>query len=294
MLPTLTAVDEIGGTPRRARIKAEVISNLEIGADVLADTTKRGTASKFEVKVDFAISRLAAGGLLDPASAGEYRPTQRGREVLGMSEELATEECNRVWDRVMKAIRARRSAQSAKSPLHGAGGTLDAPGSDTDDSDLEDSAPPALLPFLHSMPWEAFERLVPDLLREYGMDVERTGKRGKADGGIDAVGTARLSDIFSCKVAIQCKQYIPSAKVERRHVSALRDDGRKVGAERLILITTGQFSDDVHKEAQSAIPNVELIDGQRLCRLMLTKSWGAQINAAGEVEIDEAFFERYW
>ena len=121
-----------------------------------------------------------------------------------------------------------------------------------------------LLDQLMGMRPDAFERLAQRLLREADFDsVNVTGKSG--DGGIDGLGVYRLG-LMSFPVFFQCKRYQSSvgSGAVRYFPGAMAGRGDKG-----LVITTGSFTADAKIEAaRDGAPPIDLIDGDRLCRLL--------------------------
>lgn len=148
-----------------------------------------------------------------------------------------------------------------------------------------------LIARLMQLPPDGFERLAQRILREAGfVNVTVTGKSG--DGGIDGVGTYRLS-LVSFPVYFQCKRYkgavTPGAVRDFRGAMAGR-------GEKGLLITTGSFTRDAQAEAtRDGAPPVELIDGDRLCGLLKEFRPGIEIRQRIEedVTVNPSFFDEY-
>jgi len=136
----------------------------------------------------------------------------------------------------------------------------------------------------------SFEKLTQRLLRESGfVEVEVTGRSG--DGGIDGKGIAKMSGLLSFHVIFQCKRYKGSITP-----SQIRDfRGAMQGrADKGIFITTGNFTRDARKEAtRDGAPPIDLIDGEMLCEKLKEFSLGVKTRIVEEVEIDEAFFDKF-
>jgi restriction system protein len=136
-----------------------------------------------------------------------------------------------------------------------------------------------------------FERLAQRVLREAGFtNVTVTGRSG--DGGIDGVGTYRLS-LVSFPVYFQCKRYRGS--VPSRDVRDFR--GALVGrGEKGLFITTGSFTREAQREAnrEGATP-IELIDGPVLCDLLKEYRLGVSviIRTVEDVSVRGEFFDDF-
>jgi restriction system protein len=95
--------------------------------------------------------------------------------------------------------------------------------------------------------------------------------------------------VLSATVAVQVKRYDPASTVGREVVALFQRDASAVGAERAILVTLGRFSGPARKAAASATPHVDLIDGERLCELMLAKEVGVRRMPV----VDPEWFDRF-
>ena len=126
-------------------------------------------------------------------------------------------------------------------------------------------------------------------MREAGfLSVTVAGKSG--DGGIDGVGTYRLS-LVSFPVFFQCKRY--QDVVAPRDVRDFRGamSGR---GDYGLLITTGTFTAEAKREATRAgAPTIDLIDGDRLCDLLKEYELGVKTNVrrVEDVEVESRFFD---
>lgn len=136
-----------------------------------------------------------------------------------------------------------------------------------------------------------FERLGQRVLREAGfVNVTVTGRSG--DGGIDGVGTYRLS-LVSFPVYFQCKRYrgTVTAGPVRDFRGAMAERGEKG-----LLITTGSFTREAQSEAgRDGAPPVELIDGEGLSDLLKEFGLGVEVKQRIEEEVTVAprFFSEY-
>jgi restriction system protein len=129
------------------------------------------------------------------------------------------------------------------------------------------------------------------ILREAGFtNVTVTGKSG--DGGIDGVGTYRLS-LVSFQFYFWCKRY--RGTVSPRDVRDFR--GAMVGrGEKGLFITTGSFTRDAqHEAARDGAPPIELIDGEQLCDLLKHYRLGVAVQQRIEegVIVRPEFFDDY-
>lgn len=145
-----------------------------------------------------------------------------------------------------------------------------------------------IIELLMRLPPAGFERLSQRILREAGFtQVVVTGRSG--DDGIDGHGTLQINALVSFKVLFQCKRYRKS--VSPSHIRDFRGamGGR---ADKGIIITTGTFTAEARREAsRDGVPPIELIDGEKLVRMLEELELGLKPISA--FEVDEAFFDEF-
>ena len=73
----------------------------------------------------------------------------------------------------------------------------------------------------------------------------------------------------------------------RETVALFQRDAVAAGAERAVFITLGGFTEPARKAATRATPTVELIDGERLARLIQEQQIGLL------TAVDDGWFERF-
>jgi restriction system protein len=215
---------------------------------------------------------LTRAGLIDSSKRGVWALTAEGRNTS-----LSHEEALEVF-RV-----THRELPDEHGPEDSSG----------DEDATEDEEEPAvahrsaLMQKLLSMPPDAFERLCQRLLRESGFEkVHVTGRSG--DGGLDGNGVLQVNPFVSFQVLFQCKRYQGSvgAPVVRDFRGAMM--GR---ADKGIILTTGTFTAEAHKEAvRDGVPPIELVDGDKLLGLMESLELG--VTPVTAYEIDERFFNQ--
>ena len=140
---------------------------------------------------------------------------------------------------------------------------------------------------IRSMDPFGFERLSMRLLRECGFDeVSVTKKSG--DGGIDGYGILKINDLFSMKVAFQCKRY-SDTKISAEDIRQFRGT-LPANIERGIFITTGQYTRSAIEEAKrSDVKNIDLINGDKFIDKLAEHEIGCK--KIETYKIEEGFFE---
>jgi restriction system protein len=242
----------------------------------LAVPSRNGRGGLIEYRLAWARSYLKGMGLLENSERGVWSTTERGRSVTEV-------ELPDLYATYVTAVRAGRKEKQAETT------EADDVASHTDGSLEAGEWKDELLSTLKAMAPERFERLAKRLLREAGfVSVNVTGKSG--DGGIDGVGTYRLS-LVSFPVFFECKRYSGSVRAGnvrdfRGAMSGRGDYG--------LLITTGTFTSDAkHEATRDGAPTIDLIDGDRLCDLLKKYQLGVRttVREVEDIEIVPGFFD---
>lgn len=273
MLPTLTVLDELGGSGSNEEINDAVIAGQGFSQAQLDVVYEKSGAPVLVDRLSWARSYLKMPGFLASAGRGVWVLTDAGREALSLNADQLRKKVNEAYRR-LNAERQKKSAID-NAEAHKA----------EDEADWSDR----LLAKLKSIEPAAFERLAQRLLRESGfVKVEVTGKAG--DGGIDGVGVLRMN-LISFQVLFQCKRYAGSVSA-----GTVRDfRGAMQGrADKGLIITTGTFTTDAKREAtRDGAPAIDLVDGELLCQLLKERGLGVTVRqvVVEEVDIDAGFFD---
>lgn len=282
MLPTLRAVEALGGSSSGGQIREWVVDHVGLTEEQVALTyasseESQATRSGSIVldRCDWARSYCKLGGVLESPRRGLFLITDLGREILSLDDDAARARLRELDASVRKDRRAREQKHN--------GNELVIPSGDDEDATWKD----ALRARLHRLSSDGFERFTLYLLREFGLVLDWTGPG--ADEGIDGIGTAPISAVLSLTVAVQAKRYEPSRTVGRADVALLQRDAAAVGAERAVFVTLGRFSESARRASRTVTPTVDLIDGDRLCELVEQQSIGIRT----VTQVDEDWFDRF-
>jgi restriction system protein len=281
LLPTLRAVEALGGSAKAREISDQIIDDLGFDDEMLGFTYENKPEKAVLIdRMDWARSYSKLGGALESPRRGLFLLSPLGREILALPDDEAVRRCAEMD----KELRRARGAK--KKPI-----TADPAGDDENDVDLDDEDDDAwkepVLRRLHALSPTGFEEFVIYVLRAYGLELRRVG--GSGDEGIDGIGLAPITPVLSVRVAVQAKRYEPGRTVSRDAVALFQRDASAAGAERAVFVTLARFTEPARKAATLATPNVDLIDGGRLCDLMRDEEVGVKIRP----EVDESFFERF-
>ena len=282
MRPTIQALKELGGSGNTEEIFRKVSDILNMSDDVLA--ILHGDTSQSEVQYRLAWSRTYLKG------AGLISNSARGVWAL-ISNEI---EPDKIDPReIVQKVSATNRSKVPKSTVLGLT-SIQNPVSVGVSEDTDPDAPEEVTVWherLHQvllgLSPAAFERLAQRLLRESGfIDVEVTGRTN--DGGIDGIGTARVSGFLSFRVLFQCKRY--QGTISSSQIRDFR--GAMVGrTDSGLFITTGTFTREAVKEAtRDGAPTIDLIDGAQLVQRLKELNLGVKIELVEAISVDGAWF----
>jgi restriction system protein len=279
ILPTLRAVEKLGGSAKSREITNQIISDLVLDDDALGVMYENRPETAVIIdRMDWARSYSKLGGALESPRRGLFLLSPLGREILSLPEDEAVERCV-VMDREVRRSRGTKKKPVAVDP------SPDEIQVELPDEDNAWKGP--VLRRLHALSPTGFEEFVIYLLRAYGLELRRVG--GSGDEGIDGIGLAPITPVLSVRVAVQAKRYDPGSTVSRDAVALFQRDASAAGAERAVFVTLGRFTEPARKAATFTTPNVDLVDGDRLCDLMRDEEVGVKIRP----EVDGSFFESF-
>jgi restriction system protein len=272
--PVLVALKELGGSGRPKEVIEKVAKNENI-PDKIREETIRNGSSKFDNQVAWARQYLVYEGLIDNSKRGVWTLTPLGKKTT-----LTEEESHKIF---LKRVAIFQELRKDK-------------GNEETTEELEEVVEKQinndnanLLDVLKSLSPIGFEHLCKRLLREHGFENLEVTQRSR-DEGIDGYGTLELNPFISIKIVFQCKRY--KGTVSREKIGDFRNAvmGR---ADKGIMITTGNFSEDAKREAErdGVIP-IDLIDGEKLVELFEQVELGLKQKTV--YDIDYKFFEEYY
>lgn len=290
LLPVLATINDAHGTLAKREVDEAVVERAGITPEQLSisyPSDAQAKGSKVLHRIAFARSSMKACGALDNPQRGIWTLTPVGRALLALGDEAirqADADARKSLPSALKRQAARPAPEEPEAqpversrqydPQDGEAG----PNPELADLNWREQ----LLERVQALPPDAFERLCARLLRIAGcIRVEVTQRSD--DEGIDGVGILEVS-LLSFPVFFQAKRYRslvgPAVVRELRGAMAGRGD-------KGILITSGTVSKRARDEAtRPGTPPIDLIDGDRLCDLLLVHQLGVELQPV----VDEAFF----
>jgi restriction endonuclease Mrr len=97
--------------------------------------------------------------------------------------------------------------------------------------------------------WEAFEKIIAEVLASKGFTVELTGKAFGQSGDILAIRTDELG--IETKYLVECKKYSPRRKVGLNVVNAFVGAAWRAGVDHALLVTTSRFTKGIQARKAS-------------------------------------------
>ena len=275
LVPTIKALQELGGSGSIEEINSKVYMIAEISDEILQiPHGVEGTDSEVDYRLAWSRTYLKKFGLLENSSRGIW--------ALSKSD-ITLNELDPI--EIIKAVKEQAKLAPSKTKTPSTEQQIE--NEITKEVDNLEGWKEQLLDVLYNIKPAAFERLSQRLLRESGFfQVEVTGKAG--DGGIDGKGIVRVSGLLSFHVIFQCKRYKGSVTP-----SQIRDfRGAMQGrADKGLVITTGTFTREAVKEAtRDGAPPIDLINGEMLCDKLKELKLGVETKLTETVEIKNDWF----
>lgn len=286
--PVIKALRQLGGSGSIEEIDTSVAEIEGFDEDTQAVLHGTGPRTELQYRLAWARTYLKNQNLVVNSRRGVWAITEQGNSV-SEDETLALIAS---WRRTQPPAQSDDSDDNSTSAYPHDQAALNISFSERDRTEIAPDEPKWKIELLHQLlsldPFE-FEHLTRRLLREEGFIQTEVTRRSR-DGGIDGVGTFRIS-LISFRVFFQCKRYAGSVRASevRDFRGAMQGRGDKG-----LLITTGSFTNDAKYEAsrEGAIP-IELIDGDRLCDLLRERELGVitEEKTIQTVRVDREFFE---
>ncbi|MDK4338811.1 restriction endonuclease [Corynebacterium pseudodiphtheriticum] len=270
VVPVLKAMQVLGGSARANEITEHVL-DLVPGSEDLQQITypTRPNLSVLIDRIGWARTKAKRIGALEQPGQGMYLLTDKGEELLELTEADAFDKVQQLNREISRAQRQRKKlekeAKTADSEVEDDISDAEIR-EDSDEEEMDRDWKSQLLERLHQLSPDGFEKFVIYLLRRQGLHLQQTG--GSGDEGVDAIGTAPISSVLSSRVAVQVKRYAPDKPIGRDTVALFQRDAHTKGAERAIIVTLSRFTEPARKAATASVPTVDLISGDRLAELI--------------------------
>jgi restriction system protein len=260
--------------------------------EIMQEVIPSGQA-RFKNRIGWAATHLVRAGAVERPQRGTYSITQRGRDLLAEDKDVTEQRLLEFPEFVEFVERSKPTAHNSTVAV-----TTDA--STVSPEELIEAAAQELravvesdlLNTLQTMDAMAFERLVLRVLRGmgYGKDGSLNTTKTSGDDGID--GIISQDPLGLDRIYLQAKRYQPDAHVGGPEMQKFIGALTVQQGDRGIFITSSTFTSKAREFSETARTRIELIDGQRLAKLMIDNQVGVQPAFTTTVyKIDGDFFE---
>lgn len=293
MLPLLKLAGD-GLTHSKREAVSVLAEQFGLTADERKELLPSGNQEVFDNRVGWARTYLKKAGLIEYVQRGQFRITQRGRDVLARNPSRIDVAFLRQFPEFLEFHRPTRPATEHDEP---------------EEQQVADETPEELLASgyvklrkqlefellsrVKAAPPDFFERLVVRLLTSmgYGGSLADAGRAiGKSgDGGVD--GVIKEDRLGLDSLYIQAKRW-DNSSVGRPEIQKFVGALHGKRARRGVFITTSTFTKDARDYADGLETKVILIDGAMLTELMFDFGIGVSTESTYVVKrIDLDFFE---
>lgn len=289
------------GQTRRSRDIVDAMSNqFGLTSEERAEMLPSGTAKRMNNRVGWALTYLSQAGLVDSAGRGLKAISPIGLAALDKHPERIDMKVLEEYPAYVE-FRERKGDRQSGDDL----GVTDAPAVIVEDdaetpNELAERAQilnraavesEVLSAALNLTP-TGFEELVVRLLDRMGYGragtVQRTAPTG--DAGID--GIISQDPLGLDRIYVQAKRYAPDKPVDKPFIHGFAGALLAKQGDRGVFITTSRFTAGARDEAERINARIELIDGERLARLLVQYGIGVQPEQSVTLyRLDEDFFD---
>ena len=286
--PTLQALHNLGGSGTNQEIYDEVARIMNLTDEHLKVLTNQGKRNRTLVteRIGWARTGLKKYGLFENPRLGFWALTEEGRNTR----QVEPSDVRRTVTQMAKEQKQQQeesdslsAAEAGMDDLIWQGEVLAAEDVVASLSGWRDE----LSDILHEMSATAFERFFLRIFRESGIGkVEVTGSSGDdtIEGMMESVGFLSFRVLFRC---MRGNRLISTGEVAdfRRAVSLGR-------ANKGLLVTTGNFTQEAHREAsRGGAPEIDLMDGEKLIDKLKELSLGVKTE---KVVVERVIIDRDW
>jgi len=270
----------------------EVAAQVGLTEDQMRELIPSGMP-RYKNRIGWAATYLFKAGAVEKPKRGHYSITERGRSLSAEGKAI-TERRLREFPEVAEWVASSQLPSSAVKPAAELVGIEEAPEETIDRVALELRAmlEAELVDRLRAVDPLAFERLVLRVLRGmgYGKDGSLDTTKASHDEGID--GIISEDPLGLDRIYMQAKRYQDGSNVGSQEVRAFIGSLVTNQGDRGVFITSSDFTQGGREAVRKANARIELINGQRLAKLMVDYGIGVQVKSVTTVHgLDDDFFD---
>lgn len=286
-----------GGVHRSRDIKDQLADDFGLTSDERAQLLPSGRVRTMDSRVGWALTYLFQAGLTERPRRGTVSITDAGRAALTRFPERITtrdlEEFPEFRDFQTRGGSSEKPTETGDPPV-----TL-APSTTSPDELLAQAVrsnhaavESDLLSRLHSVGPTEFEDLVLRILEAMGYGTGGSTERTSASGDAGVDGIISQDPLGLDRIYVQAKRYSDHRVIHRPTIQEFAGALQYRQGDRGVFITTSRFSAGAVEAAERINARIELIDGERLARLMIRHGVGVQPEQTVTLfRLDEDFFD---
>lgn len=281
--PVIRAFKALQSSCRQKQLVEKVCKDLKLTNKAKSELWADGPTTMIAYRISWVKDSLKRVGVLETPERGLWTLTKKGRGIA------SEKEAKKLYAEVQALIqRQKRSTSGAKK-----GVSRKSKAEDQGPEYLDEAWKGEILDAICAMKSRAFERLIKLLLSKLGFDdLVLTPHSG--DGGIDVKGVVKEKNgIFSYPVLVQCKRREKGKRVDPTFVRDFKGALKEMNESSAIgiFITSGNYSDEVQKNAKKGVP-VNLVNGDQLAEMLKDAGLGVKVETREIVTVMKDFFEK--
>jgi restriction system protein len=289
-LPLLKRLSD-GQSHRISDLQKQLVQDLNLSEQDLRESLPSGRALTYKNRLGWARTYLNKAELIESPKRGEWRITDRGRQVLAENLDYLNVAYLKRFPEFLEFITPKTPTEEPTGPKVEPDTTPEEQLEQAYET-LRENAERELLSKIKSASPEFFEKLVVELLLKmgYGGAREDAGQTigGSGDGGID--GVINEDKLGLDVVYIQAKRW--ENTVGRPFVQGFAGSLEGVRARKGVFITTSDFSSGAREFVRNIEKRIVLVDGKLLANLMFDHDIGLSTAATYQVKrVDSDYFE---
>lgn len=232
--PTFTSIKSLGSMAYVSDIHDEVMKTMNLSDEVLKPIHTGKNESEYFYRLKWVLTWMKNAGILEIPKYNMRKITLSYNDIESLSDEDV--------DLVMSS---RKNDPSTKKVFIEEVTINDIIESDSESEPWNDE----IKKYIYDMDHYKFEDFCKIILEHCGIKNVQTTPKSR-DGGIDGFGRLMINELFSIKIAFQCKHYKPDRLITSPDIDSFRGAKMSRGdVEMGLYITTSYFTKDAKENA---------------------------------------------
>ena len=281
--------------PRRSRsVKDGVADEFQLTTQEREELLPSGRQRVIDNRVGWALTYLSQAGLVERPQRGLVRITDLAHEVLAHHPDRVDMKVLEQFPAYIEFRDRTRQPKAIASAPTATPSEVASPQDPIERAVAESRAVPEaeLLKRALALSPTGFEDLVMALLGAMGYGEQGSLERTSATGDAGVDGIISQDPLALDRIYMQAKRYAVDRVIDRPKIHEFAGALLGKQGDRGVFITTSTFTRGARDEAERLNARIELIDGQRLARLLIDYGVAVQPESVVTIHrIDEDFFE---